>query len=70
MTLGEKLRKEGKKENLQETITIQLSKKLNINHLPDIISNDINSADIKKLEKIRDNIFEINSLDEVKKYLN
>mgnify|MGYP006284743457 CR=1 FL=1 len=70
MTLGEKLRKEGKKENLRETITIQLSKKLNINPLPDNISNDINSANIKKLEKIRDNIFEINSLDEVKKYLN
>ena len=70
MSLGEKLRKEGKLENLRETISIQLTKKLNINKMPDQISQKINSANIEELEKIRDNIFEINSLDEVKKYLN
>jgi len=74
MSLGEKLRKEGKKEgkleNLRETISIQLINKLNLNKLPDNINKKINSASIEKLEKIRDNIFEIDSLDEVKKYLN
>ena len=82
MSLGEKLRKEGRKEgrieglkegkleNLRETISIQLTKKLNINKMPDQISQKINSANIEELEKIRDNIFEIDSLDEVKKYLN
>ena len=78
MSLGEKLRNEGKKEGikegkkveLKETISIQLSKKLDLNKLPDNLLKKINSADIHKLENIRDNIFEINSLDEVKKYLN
>ena len=74
MSLGEKLRKEGKKEgkleNLRETISIQLINKLNLNKLPDNINKKINSASIEKLEKIRDNIFEIDSLDEIKKYLN
>jgi len=78
MSLGEKLRKEGKLEgkkegkleNLRETISIIISNKFNLNKLPDNISKKINSADIKQLEKIRDNIFEIDSLEEVKKYLN
>jgi hypothetical protein len=70
MTLGEKFRKEGKKAELKETIAILLSKKMNINKLPNKIFNDIESANFEELKNLRDNIFEINSLNEVKKYLN
>jgi hypothetical protein len=74
MTLGERLRKEGREEgkieNLQETIFIQLSEKLGLKEIPENINIAIKSADLEDLEKVRNNIFEINSLDEVKEYLN
>ena len=60
--------KEGKKEELIETVKIQLEKKFNT-ELSANIKEGIKTADIDSLAKIRDNIFDIGSLEEVKKIL-
>jgi predicted transposase/invertase (TIGR01784 family) len=78
MTLAERLREEGKKEGkiegqreeLMDTIYIQLNKKLKLNTLPDELSGRIKLLEIEQLRRIRDNIFDITSLDDIKKYLN
>jgi len=84
MTLGDKLREEGRKKGieegrkegiaegekrgLQETVSILLTKKLNIKEIPENIQKQIKSGNISTLEKVRDNIFDINSLDDLEKY--
>ena len=44
-------------------------KKLSINQLPEEIKIKIKASSIAELESIRDNIFEINSLEELDNYL-
>ena len=72
MTIAEQLRKEGEQRGerkvLIETVTILLEKKFKYN-LPNNILKKIAVADIEKLLKIRDNIFDIQNLDEVKQIL-
>ena len=60
---------EAKKEELIETLKIQLEKKFKTN-LSSKMEKSIETANIQDLAKIRDNIFEIDSLDEVKEILN
>lgn len=77
MTLAEKLReegklegrKEGRKKELEETIIVQLCKKFNLRIIPENIKNKIETAELEQLKRIRDNIFEIESLEEVEGYL-
>jgi predicted transposase/invertase (TIGR01784 family) len=76
MTVAEELRKEGEQRGIEkgerkiliETVTIQLEKKFNL-ELPNNILKKIAIADREKLIKIRDNIFDIESLDEVSQVL-
>ena len=77
MTLAEKLleegreegreegKEEGKKEEWMDTINIQLEKKFN-KKIPEDIKEKIKKSDKKQLVKIRDNIFDIENLDEVR----
>jgi hypothetical protein len=59
----------GKTDELKETIKILMLKKLSINQLPEEIKIKIKASSIAELESIRDNIFEINSLEELDNYL-
>jgi|SRR5690554_5239432 len=77
MTLADRLKEEGKKEGIKEgikeglieTVNVLLNKKLKANELS-IDLKRINSLDIGTLKKIRDNIFDISSLDDLEKYIN
>lgn len=68
MTFTQEAMKKGKKEELIDTVKIQLKKKFKID-LSAKMEKGIETADIQDLAKIRDNIFEIESLDEVKEIL-
>ena len=57
----------GERNELVKTVTIQLTKKFGI--IPDAIREKIKSADSYQLELITRNIFEIETLDEVLRYL-
>ena len=59
---------EVKKEELIDTVKIQLEKKFKID-LSAKMKKGIEAADIQDLAKIRNDIFEIKSLDEVKEIL-
>ncbi|MFW5988241.1 MAG: hypothetical protein ACOCQA_02245 [bacterium] len=73
MTVAEKIREKGKREGIQEgkkeelinTLKIQLEKKFK-KELPEDVKKGIDNADRNKLDKIRDKIFEIKSIDEVR----
>ena len=68
--LGEKIGgKKATKEQLVETVSIQLKKKLKLHILPFEIEDKIQQASITQLKEIRDNIFEIESLEDAIKYL-
>jgi predicted transposase/invertase (TIGR01784 family) len=81
MTLADKLREEGKregikegikegmKEELVETVGVLLNKRLNLKETKRL-GERIKSLDIEQLRKIRDNIFEIASLEDLEKYVN
>jgi hypothetical protein len=73
MTLADRLKEEGKKEGIKEelieTVNVLLNKKLKQNELS-IDRKRINSLDIETLKKIRDNIFDISSMDDLEKYIN
>ena len=68
MTIADELREEGKKEELANTVCVLLEQKFKDN-LSENIKNKIKQADIDTLIEIRNNIFEINKLDRVKKIL-
>ena len=68
MTFTQEAKKEGKKEELIATLKILLQKKFKTNWSTSM-EKSIEIADIQDLAKIRDNIFEIDSLDEVKEIL-
>ena len=61
--------RKGREEELIATVLLQVAKKFKINILPDKITQKIKSARIEQLSKIREDIFEIESLDDVMKYL-
>ena len=63
-----KFTQEAKKEVLIDTAKVLLQKKFKID-LSAQMEKSIESADIQDLAKIRDNIFEIESLDEIKEIL-
>ncbi|MFI5359678.1 MAG: hypothetical protein ACHQYO_06465 [Halanaerobiales bacterium] len=84
MTMADKLRQEGRQQGLQEgiqkgrlegirdelidTVAILLSKKLDLcNGNLDV---KLRELDIEKLRRIRDNILEISSLEDLDKYIN
>ena len=71
-TTGEKLMRkgkmEGKKEELINTLTVQLQKKLQMD-LPVDVKDEMKRADKRILEEIRDRIFDIESMDEVRDIL-
>ena len=62
-------RQEGREEELVETLKTLLEKKFN-RVLPQDIKQKLNTVSRKRLVKIRDNFFEIDSLKDVKKLLN
>ncbi len=70
---GQEGREEGKKEGRREeliNITIELiKKKLKIDIIPEEVKNKIEKAELEELKKLTENIFEINSFDEVNNYL-
>ena len=76
MTVAEELRKEGEQRGIEkgerkvliETVTTLLEKKFNL-ELPNNILKKIAITDTEKLIKIRDNIFDIENLDEVRQIL-
>ena len=59
---------EGKLEAKRQSILKILPKKLN-RILPLELENSIKNADLEKLEELEDKIFEINSIEDVKKIL-
>jgi hypothetical protein len=60
---------EGKREVLVETITQLMIQKLAVDKLPDQLENKLKKANIVDLKAIRDNILKIDSIKELKKYL-
>ncbi len=76
MTIAEKLKKEGmkegmkegKREELIETVVTLLENKFN-QKLSDELIKTIKNADTEDLVTIRNNIFDIESIDEVKKII-
>ncbi|MGV8165579.1 MAG: Rpn family recombination-promoting nuclease/putative transposase [Alkaliphilus sp.] len=78
MTIAQRLRDEGiekgiekgKREELFETVTVQLNKRFKTKVLPVALSKKIASLNSEQLRKIRDDIFEIETLEDIKKYLN
>lgn len=68
MTLAEKWREEGEAKAMSKMVTIQLTKKFGI--LPKEVTESIAKADVPTLESLLTNIFAIETLDEVKRYLN
>ncbi len=60
---------EGKREVLVETITQLMIQKLEVDKLPDQLENKLEKANIVDLKAIRDNILKIDSIKELKKYL-
>ena len=68
MIFTQEAMKKGKKEVLIDTDKIQLEKKFKTD-LSAKMEKGIESADIQDLAKIRDNIFDIESLDEIKEIL-
>ncbi|SDM52599.1 hypothetical protein, partial [Halarsenatibacter silvermanii] len=65
---AERLRKEGRREGMAKTLTTQLKKKFS-SELPEDIKQSMEKADREDLIKIRDNIFDIEDMDEVRKLL-
>ncbi|MEJ6950181.1 hypothetical protein [Natronospora cellulosivora (SeqCode)] len=63
MTIAENLREEGKKEELIETIIVLLENKFRVS-LTSEIKKYIEDSERKKLTKIREDIFDIESLNE------
>ncbi|MEJ6950192.1 hypothetical protein [Natronospora cellulosivora (SeqCode)] len=63
MTIAEKFREEGKKEELIKTIIVLLENKFRVS-LTSEVKKYIEDSDRKKLAKIRDDIFDIESLNE------
>ena len=59
----------GKTEELIDTVMIQLKKKFKLDIIPTEIQQKIKSAQIDQLKKIRDDIFDITSLEDALKYL-
>jgi predicted transposase/invertase (TIGR01784 family) len=60
---------EGKRKVLVETITQLMIQKLAVDKLPDQLENKLEKANIVDLKAIRDNILKIDSIKELKKYL-
>jgi hypothetical protein len=54
---------------LLNTVIILLKKKFKKDRLPDEIISKMKSANMSKLEKIRDDIFDIDLLDDIVNYL-
>ncbi len=65
--LGELLTEKVTKKNKSETLINLLTRKLG--NLPQELQNQLSEADIEKLELILNDIFVINSPEEVEKYL-
>lgn len=61
---------EGQIEELKKTVNILLCKKFNINTLPDDLGLSIKNSSQENLKQIRENIFDITSLKEVRNHLN
>lgn len=70
VTIADKLREEGKANELIETITVLLRQKLDFNEFPDNLKEQLNKADLDTLILIRNNLLQINSLKELESYLN
>ena len=62
--------KEGKKEELIETIINLTTKKLNINSFSPELEKSLYNTELGTLKIIRDNLLNIESLEDLKKYLN
>ena len=62
--------KEGKKEELIETIISLTTKKLNIDSFSPELEKSLYNAELGTLKIIRDNLLNIESLEDLKKYLN
>lgn len=73
VTIAQRLRKEGREEGreeeLKKTVMLQLAKKFKTHILPEGITQKIKLANMEQLGRIRENIFEIEKLDDVTKYL-
>ena len=65
---AERLRKEGREEELVETLQSQLEQKFP-SELPEELKEMMENADREDLIKIRDNIFDVESLEEVREIL-
>ena len=61
--------KRGDKSRLVETILVLVQKKCKLNMLPEKFIKKVNEAEILQLENLRDNIFEINTVEEAEKIL-
>ena len=59
----------GREEELLETVTIQLKKKFKMGILPSKISMKLQEAPMTQLKGIRDNIFDIEILEDILTYL-
>jgi predicted transposase YdaD len=81
MTVADRLKKEGEikgqikgerkdKRIKKYTISVLLNKKLKLNESSNELSGKIDSLDLEQLRRIRDNIFDIASLEDIKKYIN
>jgi len=62
--------KEGKKEELIETIINLTTKRLNIDSFSPELEKSLYKAELGTLKIIRDNLLNIESLEDLKKYLN
>jgi predicted transposase YdaD len=78
MTVADRLKKEGERKGekkgaikeLKYTISVLLNKKLKLNESSNELSSKIDSLDLEQLRRIRDNIFDIASLEDITKYIN
>ncbi len=61
-------KEEGRKEELVNTVSVLLKKKFKIDALSDELTEMIDRAQLSQLERIRDDIFDVESLEEVFKY--
>lgn len=60
----------GSHEELTKTVLIQIRKKLKLDILSEEVTKSVQNASVEQLENIRDNIFDIETLEDALKYLN
>ncbi|MGM0603678.1 MAG: hypothetical protein ACQESS_10235 [Bacillota bacterium] len=70
MSTANKLREEGKKEELIETIIGLTAQKLDIEDFPPVLKKKLDNSELETLKNIRNNILNIESIKDLENYLN